>query len=215
DDEITRCDVPLYDVFGEEVYENGVQQCATPNPEYNPDNLVSRIQGTADAIDTDSQKTVQAFGLVATVLADQIGRVTIGGEPLAADLAAAADAYYGEPTPNVWICTYDSWQYFGYQSEQDCVDQQSAFAQEEKDAFLSSFVSGSISRSGQTWTVTEAVFDLDGVDDQGEDQVAIAMTVTVPTVSTETCDDETCVRWQQGKNDLAITGSADHGDVNF
>lgn len=176
---------------------------------YNPDNLIVKIQDAANAVDSDTQKTVQAFGEVAAVLADQIGKVELDGQVLESDLAAAATQYYDDGHED------DCHWYVGWDDEY--ADACYAADAEERETYIGHFAGGTI-ENNNGWGVTGGLFDLDSDDQSGNDQVSVVLTVTLPQIESEACNEEpeeTCIGLGAGENSLAIEGEASYGEHSF
>lgn len=166
---------------------------------YNPDNLIVKISNVADDLDTDTRKVVQAFGEVAGVLVDQIVRGVIEEESLTTDLVEAAGLYYE--------ASYDNdCEFYPPEMQAQC----NADYDADKAEFVSHFIEGTVSRADNDWSVSSAIFDLDGDDGSVGDQVSVNLAVTLPTVAG---DGETGIGLNPGVNTLSIDGSAAIPDV--
>ncbi|MEH6706437.1 MAG: hypothetical protein V7667_00555 [Alloalcanivorax venustensis] len=168
---------------------------------YNSDNLIAQAAAFADDINTDTLKTVQAFGEVGAVLADQIGAVALDGELLTVNLKEAARRYYDNGVDG--NCDWLSG---------DPLAACEAAAQVERDEYLAHFTAGILAHDNGSWTVTGARFDLDGDETTIDDQVDVSLTVDMPEVIGNEDDG---LGLAAGPNRLAISGNAELGENRF
>lgn len=123
--------------------------------ELNEASVYNRAQAASELVSEDAAFAATATGYLADTLVWQLHRVLMDGLELEADLPLAAgmafDEFYDETEECQW-----SWQWWGYESQQACVDDQ----QVRRAEFVARFEEGSvIQREGRIWSVNNVVVD--------------------------------------------------------
>ncbi|MFV8781110.1 hypothetical protein ACNKU7_01695 [Microbulbifer sp. SA54] len=168
---------------------------------YNQDNLVVQMDSAAQILSDDNRENIGAIAEVAGLLAEQIFR-DIAGEQVFTSLADAAAAAYGEAEHCEWMATE-------YQAQ--C----RADYEAEKAVYVAKFAAGTVTHTGQAWSVTDALFDADGNATTTEDQVAIDLTIGMPEIQSKVFEGEERLYVEAGTHVLAIRGMATLGDSSF
>lgn len=166
------------------------------------DTLIPKIRHASTALDTDTRKVIVALGEVAAVIADQIVRTALDGSYPDTALGDAADLFFNRNRSSG--CDWTEWDPIAHQA---CID-------DNRNAYVSRFVHGTIVRDGVTWRVEDGEFDLDGDLVTVHDRVLVTLALSIPVLGG---DSQTGVGLNAGANILHITGGASLGgdDISF